>query len=81
MEEGFGSNMNMNRDLVHKPVATDIRHSHMLNEGLTAGEGRRDSNGTTSLPSCRNLKQNQIIKKVIESSRIVSQSGAGHHQG
>jgi len=56
MEEGFGSNMNMNRDLVHKPVATDIRHSHMLNEGLTAGEGRRDSNGTTSLPSCRNLK-------------------------
>ena len=50
-----------------------MRHHTVLDANII--EGRRDSNGAGLLPSHRNnnFKQNQILKKVLESSRIASQ--------
>lgn len=48
---------------------------HSMVEGMATRptmEGRRDS-GSNTIPSSRNFKQNQLLKKVIESSRLVSQ--------
>jgi hypothetical protein len=45
------------------------RHNSMID---CAMESRRDSShgAAGSLPSSRNFKQNQVLKKVIESSRM-----------
>lgn len=32
MEEGFGNNMSVNRDIGNKSGIADLRHSSMLNE-------------------------------------------------
>ena len=75
----------MNRTQIEEPLShrgvKDNRSSgiaemrHSMVEGMAsrpAMEGRRDS-GSNSIPSSRNFKQNHLLKKVIESSRLISQ--------